>query len=280
MKVQVTDACAPRVTASPFYTCRRHKRDFRPPRYRRPTVHPCARSRPSSWLPATSSTCADRDDQSVSMEMVRTRLARLREHPPGCCQLCGRRPRWRLPTSTASPRRGSGRPPPPGCAHCADSRSIDEVALRSRWPPIPAHPGGAVIVALRRAQLARWAPGVRIFGQTAHYSQAVAHFVDRRSRGSGGAAQPRENGHLIRSPGLRGVTGCPTPTTIVEQLLERNPPCRWVLESMGQPPSIPSFFHPISRRASGLGLGAFPLRCFASTARLPRLPEPSRTISA
>ena len=31
---------------------------------------------------------ADRDDQSVSMEMVRTRLDRLREHPAGCCQLC------------------------------------------------------------------------------------------------------------------------------------------------------------------------------------------------
>jgi hypothetical protein len=31
---------------------------------------------------------ADRDDQSVSMEMVRTRLERLREHPPGCCPLC------------------------------------------------------------------------------------------------------------------------------------------------------------------------------------------------
>ena len=31
---------------------------------------------------------ADRDDQSVSMEMVRQRLTRLREHPPGCCQLC------------------------------------------------------------------------------------------------------------------------------------------------------------------------------------------------
>ena len=28
MNVQVTDACAPRVTASPFYTCRPHKRDF------------------------------------------------------------------------------------------------------------------------------------------------------------------------------------------------------------------------------------------------------------
>ena len=31
---------------------------------------------------------ADRDDQRVSMEMVRQRLARLREHPPDCCQLC------------------------------------------------------------------------------------------------------------------------------------------------------------------------------------------------
>ena len=31
---------------------------------------------------------ADRDDRSVSMEMVRTRLDRLREHPADCCQLC------------------------------------------------------------------------------------------------------------------------------------------------------------------------------------------------
>ena len=31
---------------------------------------------------------ADHDDRSVSMEMVRTRLDRLREHPAGCCQLC------------------------------------------------------------------------------------------------------------------------------------------------------------------------------------------------
>ena len=31
---------------------------------------------------------ADRDYRSVSVEMVRTRLDRLREHPAGCCQLC------------------------------------------------------------------------------------------------------------------------------------------------------------------------------------------------
>ena len=31
---------------------------------------------------------AEADQQSVSMEMVRTRLARLAEYPPGCCPLC------------------------------------------------------------------------------------------------------------------------------------------------------------------------------------------------
>ncbi len=31
---------------------------------------------------------ADRDDRSVSIEMVRTPLDRLREHPPDRCQLC------------------------------------------------------------------------------------------------------------------------------------------------------------------------------------------------
>ena len=40
------------------------------------------------WSPATSSTWPTATIASVSMEMVRTRLDRLREHPPGCCQLC------------------------------------------------------------------------------------------------------------------------------------------------------------------------------------------------
>jgi hypothetical protein len=56
------------------------------------------------------------------MEMVRQRLARLREHPRGCRQLCATAANVAPPTSTASPRRGSGRPPPPGCVRCADSR--------------------------------------------------------------------------------------------------------------------------------------------------------------
>ena len=46
----------------------------------------------------------------------------------------------------------------------AFARSIDDVALRSRWPPIPSH-RQAVIVALRRAQRPVWAPGVRILGR-------------------------------------------------------------------------------------------------------------------
>ena len=83
------------------------------------------------------------------------------------------------------------------------SRSIDEVALRSRWPPIPSHRAGR-IVALRRAQLARLGARSANLGQTAHYSQAIAHFVDRRSRD--------------RSPGLHGVAGCPAPTAFAEQL--------------------------------------------------------------
>ena len=88
MNLQVTDACAPRVTASPFYTCRRHKRAFRPPRYRRPTAHPVRMVEAVELVACHVFHMADRDDQSVSMEMVRQRLTRLREHPPGCCQLC------------------------------------------------------------------------------------------------------------------------------------------------------------------------------------------------
>ena len=86
--MQVTGACARRVTASPFYTCRRHKRAFRPPRYRRPTAHPVRVVEAVELVACHVFHMADRDDRSVSMEMVRTRLDRLREHPPGCCQLC------------------------------------------------------------------------------------------------------------------------------------------------------------------------------------------------
>ena len=57
------------------------------------------------------------------------------------------------------------------------------------------HPTGqAVIVALLRAQRPVWAPGVRILGSTAHYSQAIAHFVDR--------ADSRERSRSRTSPGI------------------------------------------------------------------------------
>ena len=42
--------------------------------------------------------------------------------------------------------------------------------------------GHAVIVALWRAQWPRLGAGSANLGQTAHYSQAIAHFVDRRAR--------------------------------------------------------------------------------------------------
>jgi hypothetical protein len=97
---------------------------------------------------------------------------------------------------------------------------IRPVALRSRWPPI--NPTGqAVIVSLRRAQRPVWAPGVRILGRPP--------IIRRRSRTSsivdrapiawvrwGGPTERRRSPH--RSPGLRGVAGCPAPTAIAEQL--------------------------------------------------------------
>ena len=55
--------------------------------YRRPTVHP-VRVIEAVELPATSSTSPTANGRRASTEMVRQRLARLREHPPGCCQLC------------------------------------------------------------------------------------------------------------------------------------------------------------------------------------------------
>ena len=56
--------------------------------YRRPTVHPVRVIEAVELVACHVFNLADRDDQRVSMEMVRTRLDRLREHPAGCCQLC------------------------------------------------------------------------------------------------------------------------------------------------------------------------------------------------
>lgn len=86
--MQVTDACAPHITASSFSTCRRHKRDLDQVGYRRPTVHRVRVTEAVELIACHIFHMADRDHQRVSMEMVRTRLDRLREHPPGCCQLC------------------------------------------------------------------------------------------------------------------------------------------------------------------------------------------------
>ena len=115
MKLQVTDACAPRVTASHVLHLRRHKRAFRPPRYRRPTAHPVRMVEAVELVACHVLNLADRDDRSVSMEMVRTRLDRLREHPAGCCQLCV------AAAKVAPPRL----PPPPNKRPATTRRSMN-----------------------------------------------------------------------------------------------------------------------------------------------------------
>ena len=138
MNLQVTDACAPRVTASPFYTCRRHKRAFRPPRYRRPTAHPVRMVEAVEQVACHVFNLADRDGQSISMEMVRTRLDRLREtHGAACATAANVAPAdvyriakaWQWQT-TASRLRA-----------LLHRDAIDEVARdRIRWPhPIPSY---------------------------------------------------------------------------------------------------------------------------------------------
>ena len=56
--------------------------------YRRPTVHAVRVIEAVELVACYVFNMAHRDDQHVSMEMVRTRLDRLREHPADCCQLC------------------------------------------------------------------------------------------------------------------------------------------------------------------------------------------------
>ncbi len=93
---------------------------------------------------------------------------------------------WRIASRLAE---GNERHQAARTALRAFARSIDEVALRSRWPPIPSHRAGRD----RRSTAstaARLGARSANLGQTAHYSQAIAHFVDRRSRSrSGGVAK-------------------------------------------------------------------------------------------
>ena len=108
-----------------------------------------------------------------------------------------RRPVWcGQRRSGGSPADGRGKRTPPGCAHCADR----DRSTKSRCDRVGrlSHPTGAVpFVVLRRAQLARLGARSTNLGQTAHYSQAIAHFrrssIAHRSPGSGGVAQPRQD---------------------------------------------------------------------------------------
>ena len=239
---------------------------LRKSRYRRPTVHAVRVIEAVELVACHVFNMADRDDRSVSMEMVRTRLDRLREHPAGCCRLCTAARRvapadvYRIAKQwgVADHRHQAART----ALIAIDRRSRAAIALAA-YP----HPRRPCCDRRSTASTAppSWAPRSANLGQTAYYSQVIAHFVDRRSRTDRvvrrSSRVPRRR--RINPPeSSGGAAGCPAPASIAEWLLERNPPCRRVLESMGQPPSIPSFFHPISRRASGLGVAAFPLRCF------------------
>jgi hypothetical protein len=124
---------------------------------------------------------ADRDDQCVSIGMVRIRLDRLRECPPGCCQLCAAATKVAPADVYRIAKAWQWRPPPPGCPHCAD-RDRSTKSCRDRIGRLSQHTGAVPFVRLRRAQLARLGASSANLGQTADYSQAIAHFADRRSR--------------------------------------------------------------------------------------------------
>jgi hypothetical protein len=145
-----------------------------------------------------------------------------------------------------SPAAGSVRCAPPECARCADScarepaprsrsamhaidgvhvdesstvsRSIDEVALRSHWPPIPSHRAGRdrrstarTVGSFGRPECQSWPDRPLFAGDRAPRRPSIAHVVDRFA----------ELPHFDRvgpGPGLRGVACCLTPAAIVEQL--------------------------------------------------------------
>ena len=90
----------------------------------------------------------------------------------------------------ASPAAGSARRTPPGCAHFAESiRAIDRRFRDDRHDfatihdrRLSHHTGPAVILIPGASTAARLGARSANLGQTAHHSQAIAHFVDRRSR--------------------------------------------------------------------------------------------------
>ena len=162
-----------------------------------------------------------------------------------------RRQRLRLPTSTASPRRGSGRPPPPSCVRCADSwaRSIgaaiafgeacdrrfrvqeivDVFAIARRFVcdrvgRLSNHTGQVVIVVLRRAQLARLGARSACFRRYSATSQSIAHLVDRRSTALGPVEWP--NREKTIAPPESWVTRCRASSSVGPRLqsVEVQPP--------------------------------------------------------
>ena len=125
--MQVTDACAPRVTASPSYTCRRHKRDFDPLGCRRPTVHPVRVIEAVELVACHVFTLAEQTRQRLTFGDVERYLAQLLAAHPGDC---GCRRSVLAPRVTAhrvyaiaSGWQRQVRATQPECAHCVEGSS-------------------------------------------------------------------------------------------------------------------------------------------------------------
>ena len=80
--MQVTDACAPHVTASPFYTCRRQNVMSTQVGYRRPTVHAVRVIEAVELVACRVFNLADQTRQRITFGDVERHLAQLASHPP------------------------------------------------------------------------------------------------------------------------------------------------------------------------------------------------------
>ncbi len=121
--MQVTDACAPHITASPLYTCRRHKRNFDHLGHRRPTAHPVRMVEAVELVACHVFNLAEQTRTAPHLRRRRAlpgpagRASRRLRLWPLCAGAQGNsapRLRDRLGVATAGARNLE-------CAHCADS---------------------------------------------------------------------------------------------------------------------------------------------------------------
>ena len=229
--MQVTDACAPRVTASPFYTCRQHKRDFRP--FRPQAAHRPRRARDRGRRAgrlrrrALPGPAAGRSSRRLWL------VGRLCAGSPGkgAAGLCD--PKRVAATGARANRAAISR----SAMHTIDGArgAVNVVRRRNRRRfrdcaisvcaiAIGTHPpdtGQAEILISRATERPVWAPGARILVRPTiiRRRSRTSSIVDRAPIASvrwGGPTERRRSRH--RSLGLRDLAGCPAPTAIAEWL--------------------------------------------------------------